>query len=319
MNEKPNVLIVGAGPTGLTMAHELARDGIACRIVDKSAHRATESRAIAIHPRTVETFELMGLAKDFLDAGHRIIAVNIYGEHERIAHVEFAMLATAYRFVLGVPQDETERILEERVAQHGVQVERNTELIAVTQHGSGVHARLRTAGGTEDVEADWLLGCDGAHSTVREQLAIPFSGSTYPEHFVLADVKLAGAVIVSTPQDIALLDARKGLNMFKQVDVPVLGIVENMSYFLCPHCGGRSEIFSHGGAREEARRLGAEFLGEVPLDLQIRETSDGGTPITVADPDNPNAIVFRQMAARVWDKVTGADAGRPPPPRIVIE
>ena len=100
-------------------------------------------------------------------------------------------------------------------------------------------------------------------------------------------VPLAGAVIVSTPQDIALLDARKGLNMFRKVDVPVLGIVENMSYFLCPHCGGRSEIFSHGGARQEAERLGTEFLGEVPLDLKIRETSDGGTPITVVRPRQP--------------------------------
>jgi ATP-binding protein involved in chromosome partitioning len=132
-------------------------------------------------------------------------------------------------------------------------------------------------------------------------------------------VPLAGAVIVSTPQDIALLDARKGLNMFKQVDVPVLGIVENMSYFLCPHCGGRSEIFSHGGARQEADRLGTEFLGEVPLDLKIRETSDGGTPITVSEPDNPHALVFRQMAARIWEKVSGEGAARRPPPRIVIE
>ncbi|HMD64233.1 MAG TPA: Mrp/NBP35 family ATP-binding protein [Stellaceae bacterium] len=132
-------------------------------------------------------------------------------------------------------------------------------------------------------------------------------------------VPLAGAVIVSTPQDIALLDARKGLNMFTKVEVPVLGIVENMSYFLCPHCGGRSEIFSHGGARQEAERLGTEFLGEVPLDIRIRETSDGGTPITVADPDNPHALVFRQMAARIWDKVAGADAERRAPPRIVIE
>jgi ATP-binding protein involved in chromosome partitioning len=131
-------------------------------------------------------------------------------------------------------------------------------------------------------------------------------------------VPLAGAVIVSTPQDIALLDARKGLNMFRKVDVPVLGIVENMSYFLCPHCGGRSEIFSHGGARQEAERLGTEFLGEVPLDLKIRETSDGGTPITISDPDNPYALVFRQMAARIWQKVSGEDA-RHPPPRIVIE
>jgi ATP-binding protein involved in chromosome partitioning len=112
-------------------------------------------------------------------------------------------------------------------------------------------------------------------------------------------VPLAGAVIVSTPQDIALLDARKGLNMFRQVEVPVLGIIENMSYFLCPHCGGRSEIFSHGGARLEAERLGAEFLGEVPLDLQIRETSDSGHPITVSDPDNPHSLVFRAIAARV--------------------
>jgi ATP-binding protein involved in chromosome partitioning len=132
-------------------------------------------------------------------------------------------------------------------------------------------------------------------------------------------VPLAGAVIVSTPQDIALLDARKGLAMFQKVDVPVLGIVENMSYFLCPHCGHRSEIFSHGGARREAQRLGTEFLGEVPLDLAIRETSDGGRPITIADPLSPHALLFRQMAARVWQKVAGADAVGRPPPRIVIE
>ena len=132
-------------------------------------------------------------------------------------------------------------------------------------------------------------------------------------------VPLAGAVIVSTPQDIALLDARKGLNMFKQVQVPVLGIVENMSYFLCPHCGGRSEIFSHGGARLEAERLGTEFLGEVPLDPTIRETSDGGTPITVSDPLNPQALVFRGMAARIWEKLAGEGAERRPPPRIIIE
>ena len=131
-------------------------------------------------------------------------------------------------------------------------------------------------------------------------------------------VPLAGAVIVSTPQDIALLDARKGLNMFLKVDVPVLGIIENMSYFLCPHCGGRSEIFSHGGARREAQQLGTEFLGEVPLDLAIRETSDSGHPITVSDPDNPYAAVFRQIAARVWEKVSGESVMRPPP-RIVIE
>ena len=131
-------------------------------------------------------------------------------------------------------------------------------------------------------------------------------------------VPLAGAVIVSTPQDIALIDARRGLSMFQKVDVPVLGIIENMSYFLCPHCGERSEVFSHGGARREAGRLGTDFLGEVPLDLQIRETSDEGRPITVSDPGSPHARLFREIAAKVWAKVSGEGARRPAP-RIVIE
>jgi ATP-binding protein involved in chromosome partitioning len=130
-------------------------------------------------------------------------------------------------------------------------------------------------------------------------------------------VPLAGAVIVSTPQDIALLDARKGLNMFRKVDVPVLGIVENMSYFCCPNCGHRSEIFSHGGARLEAERLGVEFLGEVPLDIVIRETSDAGHPIVVAQPDGEHARVFRGMAQRIWEKIAGQ--AQRPAPRIVIQ
>jgi ATP-binding protein involved in chromosome partitioning len=132
-------------------------------------------------------------------------------------------------------------------------------------------------------------------------------------------VPLAGAVIVSTPQDIALIDARRGLSMFQKVDVPVLGIIENMSYFLCPHCGERSDIFSHGGARREAERLGCDFLGEVPLDLAIRETSDDGRPITISDPGSPHARLFREIAAKVWSKVSGADSVRRAPPRIVVE
>jgi len=132
-------------------------------------------------------------------------------------------------------------------------------------------------------------------------------------------VALAGAVIVSTPQDIALIDARKGLAMFQKVDVPVLGIIENMSYFLCPHCGERSDIFSHGGARREALRLGTDFLGEVPLDMAIRETSDEGRPITVSDPDSPYAQTFRAIAARVWEKVSGDTPARRAGPRIVVD
>jgi len=131
-------------------------------------------------------------------------------------------------------------------------------------------------------------------------------------------VPLAGAVIVSTPQDIALLDARKGLNMFRKVDVPVLGFIENMSYFLCPHCGERSDIFSHGGARKEAEKLGVEFLGEIPLDISIRETSDGGKPIVLSQPDSPHAKVYKQIAARLWEKLSGGAQQRPAP-RIVVQ
>ncbi|UEM21916.1 iron-sulfur cluster carrier protein ApbC [Skermanella mucosa] len=129
-------------------------------------------------------------------------------------------------------------------------------------------------------------------------------------------VPLAGAVIVSTPQDIALLDARKGLNMFRRVDVPVLGIVENMSYFCCPNCGHRTDIFSHGGARREAEALGMDFLGEIPLDIAIRETSDDGQPIVMSRPDSEHAKVYREIAARVWSKVAGPQRGTP---KIVIE
>ena len=116
-------------------------------------------------------------------------------------------------------------------------------------------------------------------------------------------VPLTGAVIVSTPQDIALLDARKGLNMFRKVDVPVLGIIENMSYFSCPNCGHRAEIFGHGGARLEAEKLGMEFLGEIPLDIEIRTTSDSGHPIVVSDAASAHAKAYAEIAGRVWEKV----------------
>jgi ATP-binding protein involved in chromosome partitioning len=134
-------------------------------------------------------------------------------------------------------------------------------------------------------------------------------------------VPLTGAVIVSTPQDIALLDARKGLNMFRKVDVPVLGIIENMSVFVCPNCGHESHIFSHGGARREAERLGMEFLGELPLDIEIRETSDSGRPVVVSRPDAPNAQAFVAIARRLWEKVSaqiGADGPRQAP-KIVMQ
>ncbi|MBM3507549.1 MAG: Mrp/NBP35 family ATP-binding protein [Alphaproteobacteria bacterium] len=145
-------------------------------------------------------------------------------------------------------------------------------------------------------------------------LVIDFPPGTGDAHLTLAQtVPITGAVIVSTPQDVALIDARKGVKMFEKVAVPVLGIVENMSYFLCPHCGERSEIFGHGGARREAVRTGAPFLGEVPLDVRIRETSDAGTPIVHAEPAGAQAKVYKELARTVWDGLqrSAAKAGGP--------
>jgi len=132
-------------------------------------------------------------------------------------------------------------------------------------------------------------------------------------------VALTGAVIVSTPQDIALIDARRGVRMFERVRVPVLGLVENMSSFQCPDCGHTHHIFGHGGARLEAQRLGTEFLGEVPLLLDIRTSSDAGTPIAAAAPESDAAKAFAALAARVWQKVSGAGIVRSSGPRIVVE
>ena len=129
-------------------------------------------------------------------------------------------------------------------------------------------------------------------------------------------VPLAGAVIVSTPQDVALLDARRGVRMFEKVNVPVLGLIENMSFFCCPNCNHRSDIFSHGGAKREAERLGVEFLGELPLKLEIRELADAGTPIVMARPDSDEAQTYRRIARRVWEKAAAkTDAA----PKIVME
>ena len=131
---------------------------------------------------------------------------------------------------------------------------------------------------------------------------------------------LAGAVIVSTPQDLALIDARRGVAMFRKTEVPILGIVENMSYFIAPDTGKRYDIFGHGGARREAERLGVPFLGEVPLDMNVRERSDTGQPVTATEPGSLHASIYKAIAGQVWDTLEGRGALRlKPPPRIVIE
>ncbi len=128
-------------------------------------------------------------------------------------------------------------------------------------------------------------------------------------------VPLAGAVIVSTPQDIALIDARKGLSMFRKVEVPILGLIENMSYYICPNCNHRDEIFSHGGAHKTADQLGVDFLGEIPLDIKIRITSDAGTPVVISEPAGPHAGAYIEIAKRLWDKLS---SGRRKAPEISV-
>jgi len=129
-------------------------------------------------------------------------------------------------------------------------------------------------------------------------------------------VPLAGAVIVSTPQDVALLDARRGVKMFEKVGVPVLGLIENMSFWCCPNCNHREDVFGHGGARREADRLGIEFLGELPLKLAIRELADAGTPIVAARPETEEALTYQRIASRLRDKLAASADNAP---RIVIE
>lgn len=132
-------------------------------------------------------------------------------------------------------------------------------------------------------------------------------------------VPLDGAVIVSTPQDLALIDARKGVAMFQKVEVPILGIVENMSLYICPQCGHEAHIFGHGGARQDAARFGVPFLGEVPLDIAIRQTSDAGTPIVAKEPQGRHAQAYRAIARQMMEDVKARRAGRRQPPAIIIE
>ena len=129
-------------------------------------------------------------------------------------------------------------------------------------------------------------------------------------------VPLSGSVIVSTPQDLALLDARKGIAMFQKVNIPILGVIENMSYFLCPSCGERHDIFGHGGAKETAMKIEVPFLGEIPLHMDIREHSDAGAPIVATEPESEHSIIYRSIASMVAGGLEGAVR---PAPNIVIE
>ena len=191
MSHDTEALVIGAGPTGLFMAAELLQRGVACRVIDKAPAASSTSKALALHSRTLEMFEQVGIIEEILEPGLKAGAVNIHADGQTIIHMSMNELRGSYPFILCLPQNQTERILNQHLEHLGGRVERQIELIGFTQDDSGVTATLRHADGREEMlTTRWLVGCDGAHSVVRHTLNIPFNGSPYPEGFALADVKV---------------------------------------------------------------------------------------------------------------------------------
>ena len=193
-----DVLVVGAGPVGLTMAAELARFRVPVRIIDKATGRTDKSKAIVIWSRSLELIDRMSCGASFVEAGLKATASNIIAGGRQIGHIRLDRAQTPHPYALMLPQSETERLMEQHLNACGVQVERQVELARFTAERDRVTAVLRHANGQEEtVDAAWLIGCDGAHSTVRHGLGMQFEGETMPSNWVLADVHLAG---VRTPQ-----------------------------------------------------------------------------------------------------------------------
>ena len=210
MDTNIDALIVGAGPVGLSMAVTLAMHGLRFRIIDSAPERVNESRAIGIQARTLEIFEMAGIVDEFLAQGQQLDAVNIYGESGRkIAHLHFDSIPSRYSFILTLAQSETERVLEDHLRDLGVGVERSTTLLSFDQSEEGVSVILSLPDGrNEQVHTDWLLGCDGAHSRVREVLGLKFAGKTYDLHFLLGDIHTESAL---PDQEVHVFGRKEGL------------------------------------------------------------------------------------------------------------
>jgi len=186
-----DALVIGAGPTGLTMACELRRYGLSCRIVDQAETPAGIPKAVAVQPRTLEVFGIMGLDEEFVAHGHQVHGVNVYGGTQPLAHLKLDGIPTRYPYMLTLPQSETERLLTTHLTKLGVHVERSVQLTGLAQIADGISATLRHADEkTETVQARWLVGCDGAHSAVRKAVGLPFEGVRYEESFLLAYVQI---------------------------------------------------------------------------------------------------------------------------------
>ncbi|MBA3832112.1 MAG: FAD-dependent monooxygenase [Chthoniobacterales bacterium] len=216
-NDAAPVLVIGAGPVGLTMACELARHGARCRIIDRAPEPSQTSRALAIFPRTLEILETMGVVEPFLDGGLPLHGLSLHHGAEQIGQVDFNSVASPFPFALALPQSETERLLSEHLTRHGIAIERGVELTALMQNSDAVRAVLRHSDGREEiVETPWLIACDGAHSTTRHALGMDFTGAQYDESFILADVQLASSLVRDRIHLFLGADGLLGLFPFKE-------------------------------------------------------------------------------------------------------
>jgi 2-polyprenyl-6-methoxyphenol hydroxylase-like FAD-dependent oxidoreductase len=198
----PDALIIGAGPVGLAAAIELARYGLSVRIVDKAPAPTDKSKALVLWPRTLELMDRMGCTASFIEAGFKVRAANMLAGSQQLAHITLDAIPTPYPFALMLPQSDTERLLTQHLRTFNIEVERSLELTHFTPTPEGVTVTLTGVGGqTETVMTSCLIGCDGAHSTVRHQLNLPFTGDTLPSDWILADLHLSG---LPTPGDISI-------------------------------------------------------------------------------------------------------------------
>lgn len=222
----PPILIVGAGPVGLTMALALRHKGVPLRIIDKAAARTDKSKALVIWPRTLELLEIQGCAQPFVDAGMKCRGAHIMAGQNPLVHLQFDVASSRYPYGLMIPQSETERVLEAQLSALGVQVERNVELLTFTDRGDSVTAVLRHGDGREEtLDCTYLTACDGAHSTARHTLGIQFQGDTLPSDWMLADIRVDG---LASRDELTIIWTPEGILAFFPIDESRVRIIADV-------------------------------------------------------------------------------------------
>ena len=193
-----DALIVGAGPVGLTLASALSHQGLTYRLIEKNAVPTDKSKALVLWSRSLELFAPLGLTQAFIDSGNKAKGGSVYADGKRIVHFGLTGDDSPFGFPLMIPQNETERVLSEHLQNHGTAIERQVELVSFVEGPDSVVCQVRHADGHEEsVESSWLIGCDGAHSTVRKSAGMPFTGHAEPNDWMLADIHIGG----SLPED----------------------------------------------------------------------------------------------------------------------